>query len=77
MSYPHFRFYKRKDILSLTRLRHFETRLGECVQTINDATLYESLLQCPASFIVVSKPVGHTRKHRGFDIQSNGYENIS
>lgn len=52
MSYPHFRFYKRKDILSLTRLRHFETRLGECVQTINDVTLYESLLQCPASFIV-------------------------
>ena len=28
----HFKFYSKEDILSLTRVRRFETRLGERVQ---------------------------------------------
>lgn len=56
MGYPHFRFYKRQDILSFTRLRRFETRLGECLQTVNDAALPESLLQSKAAFVLIGIP---------------------
>ena len=56
MSYPHFRFYKRQDILSLTRLRRFETKLGECLQTATDADLSESLLHSKAAFVLIGIP---------------------
>lgn len=56
MGYPHFRFYKRQDILSLTRLRRFETKLGECLQTVNENALYESLLESKARFVILGIP---------------------
>ena len=33
----HLKVYNKQDILSLTRLRRFETKLGERLQVINDA----------------------------------------
>ena len=56
MGYPHFRFYKRQDILSITRLRRFETKLGECLQTANSTALQESLLQSKAAFVLIGIP---------------------
>jgi formiminoglutamase len=41
----HFRFYNKQDILSLTKIRRYETKLGERVQTVNDPVEFESFLQ--------------------------------
>lgn len=56
MSYPHFKFYKRQDILSITRLRRFETKLGECIQHLQDKPLAEALSQSKARYVVVGIP---------------------
>lgn len=55
MSCPHFRFYKRPDILNITNLRRFETKIGECLQTVND-TLQEALLNTKARFVLLGIP---------------------
>lgn len=53
----HFRFYTKQDILSLTRMRKFETKLGERVQTVSDTTKFEEFLRStPARFIVLGIP---------------------
>lgn len=41
----HFRFYNKQDILSLTKLRRYETKLGERLQCVNDPLQFESFLQ--------------------------------
>jgi len=56
MEYPHFRLYKRQDILSLTRLRRFETKLGECLQTISGAPLTEAVMGSKARYILLGIP---------------------
>lgn len=45
MLLPHFRRYTKKDVLSLTRIRRFETKLGERVQVMNDGQNIERALQ--------------------------------
>lgn len=56
MEYPHFRFYKRPDILSLTRLRRYETKLGECLQTINATALSAAVSDSKAKFVLLGIP---------------------
>ena len=56
MEYPHFRFYKRQDILNLTRLRRYETKLGECLQTINTTSLTEAISTSKAKFVLLGIP---------------------
>ncbi|MBX2923121.1 MAG: arginase family protein [Chitinophagaceae bacterium] len=56
MLYPHFRFYSKQDILNITRLRRFETKLGECVHVIQEGTVAEMLLQSKAKYVVVGIP---------------------
>ncbi len=41
----HFKFYDKEDILSLTRIRRFETKLGERIRVINDKQHLEHSLQ--------------------------------
>lgn len=41
----HFNYYQKKDVLSLTQLRRFETKLGERIQCISDSTQLEKSLQ--------------------------------
>jgi len=41
----HFKFYNKHDILSLTRIRRFETKLGERIHYIQDKAHLESSLQ--------------------------------
>ncbi|HVZ25386.1 MAG TPA: arginase family protein, partial [Sediminibacterium sp.] len=54
---PHFRFYQKKDVLSMTRIRRFETKLGERVQVIADpANLEASLRQSTAAFVLLGIP---------------------
>ena len=41
----HFKFYNKHDVLNLTRIRRFETKLGECVQVIPDTQTWEEAIQ--------------------------------
>lgn len=53
----HFKYYDKQDILSLTKLRKFETRLGECIQVIADKNQLEaSLAQSTATYVLIGIP---------------------
>jgi formiminoglutamase len=53
----HFHFYTKQDILSLTKLRRFETRLGERVIAIfNDKEWEAALHETTARYILVGIP---------------------
>ncbi len=44
----HFKFYSKEDILSLTILRRFETKLGESIATVKNETEWMERLTDPA-----------------------------
>lgn len=53
----HFKFYHKQDILSVTRIRRFETKLGERLQVINNPEALEtSLQQSDAAFVLFGIP---------------------
>lgn len=52
----HLKLYNKQDILSLTRLRKFETKLGERVQVLQSSSLAESIRQSPASYVLLGIP---------------------
>lgn len=53
----HLKIYSKQDILSLTRLRKFETKLGERLHIINDSSaLAVSIRQSPATYVLVGIP---------------------
>lgn len=53
----HFQVYSRQDVLSLTKVRRFETKLGERLQVITDKTdLHESLAGSSAEYILFGIP---------------------
>lgn len=53
----HFTFYNKHDVLSLTRIRRFETKLGERLQVLADPHQLEaSLQQCSAPFVLLGIP---------------------
>ena len=41
----HFRFYSKQDLLSLTNIRRFETKLGERLKFVPDAAKFEDFLK--------------------------------
>ncbi|HYF30045.1 MAG TPA: formimidoylglutamase [Chitinophagaceae bacterium] len=53
----HFKFYGKQDILSLTRVRRFETKLGEMIQCIRDQDQLETALKESISrYVLVGIP---------------------
>jgi formiminoglutamase len=53
----HLKIYNKQDLLSLTKLRRFETRLGERLQVIaNPLALAESIRQSSAKYILLGIP---------------------
>lgn len=52
----HFKFYNKKDILSLTKPRRFETKLGERIQSLKGNEWPEALQQSAAKFVLVGIP---------------------
>ena len=53
----HLKIYTKQDILSLTRLRRFETKLGERLRVINDASnVAQSIAESTAKFVLVGVP---------------------
>jgi formiminoglutamase len=57
MNLTHFKTYTKQDILSLVKLRRFETKLGERVHVLNEAAgLAESIKNLGAKYVVVGIP---------------------
>src|SRR4051812_21941767 len=57
MDITHFKAYTKQDILSLTRLRRFETKVGERVQILADAAaISESIKNLSASYVIIGVP---------------------
>ena len=57
MPYKHFKFYSKQDILSLTRIRKFETKLGERINCLKDKNQWEiSLKENAARYVVIGIP---------------------
>jgi formiminoglutamase len=53
----HFKYYNKQDILSLTKLRRFETKLGEMVQVIDDQhNLEKSLSDTISKYVLIGIP---------------------
>lgn len=53
----HLKVYNKQDLLILTRLRRFETKLGECIQVVNNPQdLNKSLTESTARFVMVGVP---------------------
>jgi formiminoglutamase len=53
----HFKYYSKQEILSLTRIRRFESKTGEFIQHIkNHEQLEKALEETPAQFIVFGVP---------------------
>jgi formiminoglutamase len=53
----HFNVYTKQHVLSLTKLRRFETKLGERLQVINDAKNFErSLSESSARYVLLGIP---------------------
>ncbi|MDB5246190.1 MAG: arginase [Segetibacter sp.] len=54
---PYFKYYTKQDILSITRVRRFETKVGERLQVIADAgNLEKSLAESNAKFVILGIP---------------------
>ncbi|MBK8495301.1 MAG: formimidoylglutamase [Chitinophagaceae bacterium] len=53
----HFKFYTKKDILSLTRVRRFETKMGERLQFLKPETEWPEVIQhSSAKFVLLGIP---------------------
>ncbi len=52
----HFKFYGKKDILSLIKLRKFETKLGERIQYLKEGDWPEVMHQKSAKYVLVGIP---------------------
>ncbi|MFT3823162.1 MAG: formimidoylglutamase [Chitinophagaceae bacterium] len=53
----HFKVYDKQDVLSYTRIRKFETKLGECIQIAADKkNIEESIKQSAAPFVLLGIP---------------------
>lgn len=53
----HFRFYSKPDVLSLTRVRRFETRVGERILSLPGSENWSNALeQSPAKYVIIGIP---------------------
>jgi formiminoglutamase len=53
----HFKYYDKEDVLSLTRIRRFETKLGERINVIHDKHhLEQSLQHSTAKYVLFGVP---------------------
>jgi formiminoglutamase len=53
----HFRFYSKQDILSLTNIRRFETKLGERIRPVPDPAKFEEYLKTStAKYVLFGVP---------------------
>lgn len=56
-SIRYFKFYTKEDVLSITKIRRFETKVGERLQVINpNLTLEQSLENSTSKFVLLGIP---------------------
>jgi formiminoglutamase len=54
---PHFKVYHKEEVLSLTKIRRFETKLGEMLQVVSNAgNLAQSLSESSARYVLFGIP---------------------
>lgn len=56
MNLTHFKRYTKSDVLSLTRIRRFETKLGEEVAVLNDGDITQSVKNLQAQYVLIGIP---------------------
>ncbi|GAA4754879.1 arginase family protein [Flavisolibacter ginsenosidimutans] len=56
MNLTHFKRYNKNDVLSLTRLRRFETKIGERVEVLNDGDIAQAVKNLSAQYVIVGIP---------------------
>lgn len=56
MNLVHFKNYNKQDVLSLTKIRRFETKIGERVQLLEDKMLEEAIKGINAKYIIIGIP---------------------
>ena len=66
MNLSHFKSYSKQYVLSLVKLRRFETKLGERVHVLHEGDdLVTALQNCPAQFVLLGIP-------EDIGVQANG-----
>ena len=56
MNLTHFKRYTKNDILSLTRLRRFETKMGERVQVLHEGDVVQAVKNLSAQYVILGIP---------------------
>src|ERR1043166_9743633 len=56
MNLTNFKRYSKNDVLSLTSLRRFETKIGERVQVLNEEDITRAIKNLSAQYIVLGIP---------------------
>lgn len=56
MNLTHFKRYTKNDILSLTKLRRFETKIGEEVAVLNESDITQAVKNLSAQYVIVGIP---------------------
>jgi formiminoglutamase len=57
MPYQHFKFFSKRDILSLTQIRKFETKIGERISCLKEKHQLEiSLKKSAAAYVIIGVP---------------------
>src|SRR5688500_7551337 len=52
----HLKIYNKQDVLSLTKLRRFETKLGERIHILNDSDIEKSIRESKAGYVLFGIP---------------------
>ncbi len=52
----HFKLYNKTDILSVTHVRKFETKLGEIIQAANGDDVEEAISKTEAPYVIIGVP---------------------
>jgi len=65
MNLPHFKYYTKSDLLSLTHLRKFETKLGERLQVLPAERGSDDFIKLDAEYVVFGIP-------EDIGVQANG-----
>jgi len=57
MNLTHFKTYTKQDVLSLVKIRRFETKLGERIQVLNDpSSIVDSIKNLTARYVIIGIP---------------------
>ncbi len=54
--HPNFQACSKADILSFTQIRKFETKLGEVIQSVDNASVQEAIKTTSARYVIVGIP---------------------